>query len=478
MTEEHELSQENAFATAPIGSLIAKFAIPCVISLVVNGLYNIVDQIFIGNGVGYLGNSATNVVFPLTILCAALGVLFGDGAATYASLKSGQGNIENAKKGVSSGILMSVITAVVLFAVAVIFLKPIVYLFGCTESVEPYALGYGRIVTIGFPFVLIGTTLNSIIRADGSPKHAMIALLSGAIFNTIMDPIAIFVFHWGVEGAALATITGQFISLIIYLSYLNKWKTFKLVKKDFRLSFQHCKAILPLGISSFINQMAIVIMTVMINNALTTYGAESAYGADIPLAAMGITLKVNQIFLFVVVGIAAGAQPIIGFNLGAKHIGRVMKAFKICVISAFISAMVAFVAFEFFPMPIVSLFGAESDLYNDFAVKSFRIFLLFCIFNGFQTVASIFLQAIERPVPAMILSLSRQIVFFIPAVLILPKFWGIEGVLWAGPVADGLAFILALTVILFEIKKLKTLGHEHSTDDIKIREQLVEELGI
>ena len=473
---EHQLAQENPFATAPIGRLIAKFAIPCVISLVVNGLYNIIDQIFIGNGVGYLGNSATNVVFPLTILCAALGVLFGDGAATYASLKSGEGNIDDAKKGVSSGILMSVITAVVLLAATAIFLKKIVYLFGCTETVEPYALGYGRIVLIGFPFVLIGTTLNSIIRADGSPKYAMIALVSGAVFNTIMDPIAIFVFHWGVEGAALATITGQFISLIIYLSYLNKWKTFKIIKKDIRLSLKHCRAILPLGVSSFINQMAIVIMTVVINNALTTYGAESAYGADIPLAAMGITLKVNQIFLFIVVGVAAGAQPIIGFNLGAKHIERVLKALKICVISATIAAIVAFTIFEFFPMSIVSLFGAESDLYNEFAVKSFRIFLLFCIFNGFQTVASIFLQAIERPAQAMVLSLSRQIVFLIPAVLIFPKSLGIDGVLWAGPVADGLSFILALAVILIEIKNLKTVGHQHSSGNIEIRKQLAEEL--
>ena len=455
--EEHQLTQENSLATAPIGRLIAKFAIPCVISLVVNGLYNIIDQIFIGNGVGYLGNSATNVVFPLTILSAALGVLFGDGAATYCSLKSGEGNIEDAKKGVTSGILLSVIAAVVLFALVAIFLKQIVYLFGCTETVEPYALGYGSIVMIGFPFVIISNTLNSIIRADGSPKLAMVSLVSGAIFNTIMDPIFIFVFNWGVEGAALATIIGQLISLIISLSYVNKWKTFKLVKKDFRFSLRHCRAILPLGTSSFINQMAIVIMTIAINNALVTYGAKSVYGAEIPLAAMGITLKVNQIFLFIVVGVAAGAQPIIGFNLGAKRIERVMKAFKICVISAIIAAIVAFIAFEFFPMSIVSLFGSESDLYNDFAVKSFRIFLLFCIFNGFQTVASIFLQAIERPVPAMMLSLSRQIVFLIPAVLILPKFLGIDGVLWAGPVADGLAFILALAVILIVIKSLKTI---------------------
>lgn len=469
--KEHQLTQENPLATAPIGKLIAKYAIPCVISLVVNGLYNIVDQIFIGNGVGYLGNSATNVVFPLTILCVAIGTLFGDGTATYLSLKLGEHRLEDAKKGVATGIILSVVAALALFAVSAIFLKQIVYLFGCTETIEPYALGYGSIVMIGFPFVLVSTTLNSIIRADGSPKIAMISMVSGAIFNTIVDPIFIFVFKWGVEGAALATIMGQIIAFIIALSYIKKWKSIKLQRSDYKFSLQHCKAIVPLGVSSFINQMAIVIMTAFINNALNDSGSKSLYGADIPLAAMGITLKVNQILLFIVVGIASGAQPILGYNFGIKNLQRVMKTFYICTISATVVAVAAFFIFQFAPMSIVSLFGAESDLYNEFAVKSFRIFLLFCILNGFQTVASIFLQAIERPVQAMVLSLSRQIVFLIPFVIILPKYFGIEGVLWAGPVADALAFVLALiiTVIVIrklkiteikEIRKLKKLGNE------------------
>lgn len=464
--ESHPLSQENLLATAPVGKLIAKYAIPCVISLVVNGLYNIIDQIFIGNGVGYLGNSATNVVFPLTVLCVALGVLFGDGAATYLSLKLGEGNTEDAKSGAASGILLSVVTSVVLLAVTAVFLKQIVYLFGCTETVEPYALGYGSIVMIGFPFVLIATTLNSIIRADGSPKLAMISLVSGAVFNTIMDPVFIFVFHWGVQGAAIATIMGQIISFLISISYMKKWKSVKLEKKDYRFSKRHCSAIIPLGISSFINQMATVIMTAVINNMLTAYGTSSIYGTDIPLAVMGITLKVNQIFLFIVVGIATGAQPTIGFNRDAKNLKRVMKAFRICVVSAIIASTAAFAIFQFAPMSIVSLFGSESDLYNEFAIRSFRIFLLFCILNGFQTVASIFVQAIERPVQAMILSLSRQIVFLVPAIIILPKHLGIDGVLWAGPVADALAFVLALVVIIIEIRKLKSVDMKSIADSV------------
>lgn len=226
----------NPLATAPVGGLIAKYSIPCVVSLVVNGLYNIVDQIFIGHGVGYLGNSATNVVFPLTILCAALGVLFGDGAATYLSLKLGEGNQEDAKKGVVNGILLSIVVGIILCVVSMVFLKPIIYLFGCTQTVEPYALGYGSIVAIGFPFVLISTAMNSIIRADGAPRLAMVSLLSGAIFNTIADPIFIFIFGWGVQGAALATIMGQILSFLISLSYIKKWKSVKITKKTCALA--------------------------------------------------------------------------------------------------------------------------------------------------------------------------------------------------------------------------------------------------
>jgi len=276
------------------------------------------------------------------------------------------------------------------------------------------------------------------------------------VLNTVLDPVFIFVFHWGVQGAAIATIMGQILSFGISVAYLKKWKSIRLTRRDYHFSLRHCRAIVPLGISSFINQMATVILTAVINNMLTVYGAASVYGTDIPLAVMGITLKVNQIFLFIVVGIATGAQPVIGFNRGAGNYARVMQAFKICVISATLAAAGAFTVFQFAPMAIVSLFGAESELYNAFAVQSFRIFLLFCVLNGFQTVASIIVQAIERPFQAMLLSLSRQIVFFIPAVLILPRFLGIEGVLWAGPAADGLAFVLALAVTVAEIRRLKS----------------------
>lgn len=458
--EEHGFARENPLATAPVGRLVAGYAVPCVISLVVNGLYNIVDQIFIGNGVGYLGNTATNVVFPLTVLCVALGVLFGDGAATYLSLKLGEGREDDAKKGVVNGILLAVTASAALLAATAVFLKPIVYLFGCTATAEPYALEYGSIVMAGFPFVLISTTLNSIVRADGSPRLAMVSLVSGAVFNTAADPLFIFVFHWGVQGAAIATVMGQAIAFLISISYLGKWKSVKIGKRDWRFSAAHCRAIVPLGVSSFINQMATVVMTAVINNMLAAYGSASVYGTDIPLAAMGITLKVNQIFLFVVVGIATGAQPVIGFNCGAGNIKRVLKAFWICVLGAFAVSAAAFAVFQLAPMSIVSLFGSESEAYNAFAVKSFRIFLLLCVPNGFQTVASIFMQAVKRPAQAMALSLSRQIAFLVPAAILLPKYLGIDGVLWAGPLADALAFALALAVSAAELRRLKRAGAE------------------
>lgn len=444
---------EQALASGPVGKTILFYAIPSVVSLVVNGLYNIVDQIFIGQGIGYIGNSATNVIFPLTVFSAAVGILFGDGAATYLSLKLGRGEREDAKKGVANGILISILCGILLLAITAVFLEPIEKMFGATDTVLPYGLAYGRIIIIGFPFVLISTTLNSVIRADGSPKVAMVSLLAGAIWNTIMDPIAIFVFDWGIEGVAIATISGQFISFLVSLSYITRFKLVKLKRSDYKFEFKYIRAITPLGISGFINQMAIVIMTAVLNNVLVQYGADSAYGTDIPLAVMGIVLKINQILLFIIVGIASGAQPLISYNYGSGNTERVKKGFYFCVIWATVISALGFLLFQLKPLWIIGLFGSESELYNEFAVKCLRIFLLACVLNGFQTVSSIFVQQIERPLKALVLSLSRQIVFLIPLAIVMPRFWGVDGVLWAGPVADTLAFILAGIIVFSELRK-------------------------
>ncbi|MEY8390322.1 MATE family efflux transporter [Lachnospiraceae bacterium 45-W7] len=446
---------EQALASGAIGKTILFYAIPSVISLVVNGLYNIVDQIFIGQGIGYLGNSATNVIFPLTVFAAAVGILFGDGAATYLSLKLGRGEREEAKKGVSNGILISVFCGILLLLVSFFFLEPIEKLFGATETVLPYGLAYGKIIMIGFPFVLISTTLNSIIRADGSPKVAMASLLAGAIWNTIMDPIAIFVLDWGIEGVAIATVSGQFLSFLVSLSYITKFKLVKLKRRDYRFEFKYVRAIAPLGISGFINQMAIVVMTAVLNNILVQYGEDSTYGTDIPLAVMGIVLKINQILVFIIVGIASGAQPLISYNYGSGNTERVKKGFYFCITWATVISALGFLLFQLKPLWIINLFGSESELYNEFTVKCLRIFLLACLLNGFQTVSSIFVQQIEQPLKALLLSLSRQIVFLIPLAMFFPRFLGVEGVLWAGPAADTLAFLLALIVVFMELRKYR-----------------------
>lgn len=449
----------NAFATEPIGKLITKFAIPCVISLLVNSLYNIVDQIFIGWGVGYLGNGATNVVFPITIVALALSLMIGDGGAAYLSLKLGEGDTAKARRGVGNALAMVIVVSILLAAVFLGFINPILNLFGATDVLRPYALEYGFVIGLGLPFMMIPAALNSMIRADGSPKYAMFSMILGAVINTVFDPIFIFVFGMGVRGAAIATVMGQVASFVFSIIYVFRFKNFRLTLADLRPQAAVCRNVLSFGISSFITQIAITIVMALSNNLLASYGAQSVYGSEIPLTAMGIVMKVNQILISILVGISTGAQPIIGFNYGAKNFHRVRKAFDIALVASEIVAVVGFLIFQFAPMSVVSLFGSEEGLYNEFAVLSFRIFLLLCPLTGFQTVAAIYLQAIGKPGKSALLSLSRQIIFFVPAALILPCFLGVLGVLWTGPVADGLAFLLALGLILYERNQLKKVSH-------------------
>lgn len=442
----------NPLGTEPIGKLIGRFAIPCVISLLVNSLYNIVDQIFIGRGVGYLGNGATNVVFPITIITLAIALLIGDGGAAYLSLKQGEGRREEANHGIGNAIILAVCSGIILLAVSFLFLKPLLYLFGCTDVLYPYANEYGRVIVIGIPFVVFSTALNSIIRADGSPQYAMGSMILGALINTILDPVFIFVFGWGVGGAALATIMGQIASCLFSVLYLRKFRTVSIQKEHLKLKLSYTRAVASLGVSSFITQAAVVVVMAVTNNLLGRYGAQSVYGAEIPITAMGIVMKVNQIMISIIVGIAAGAQPIIGFNYGAGNTARVKKTLKWTILSATIVAALFFVLFQFFTQSVINLFGSEEGLYNEFAAKCFKIFLMTCILNGFQTVASIFMQAIGKPVQSAILSLSRQIIILVPAAILLSHLLGVEGVLWSGPAADTIAFILAATFLTMEMK--------------------------
>ena len=455
--------QENILGTEKIGKLIRKFSIPCIISLLVNSLYNMVDQIFIGWGVGYLGNGATNVVFPLTMICLAFALMLGDGASSYFSLKLGEKKKEEATKGVGNGITMSIIIAILFCAITLIFLPQLLNLFGCTDALRDYALKYGGIIAIGLPFMIIGTTLNSIIRADGSPKYAMTSMVLGAILNIILDPILIFAFKMGVEGAAIATILSQFITFILNVLYIKKFKSITLNKESFKIKLNVAKKVVTLGISSFITQMSFVFVVAVENNLLAKYGAESKFGREIPITVLGIVMKISQILNSIIIGISAGSQPIFGYNYGARKFDRVKQTLKIVLGTSVMISIFAFILFQTIPDKLISIFGSGDELYMEFACLTFRIYLLLCIFNGIQIPSGIFFQAIGKSSRSAILSLSRQIVFLIPAMFILSNIFGLMGILYSGPVADGIAFLLSVTFLIIEIRKLKKIDVDNKT---------------
>ena len=461
--------QENILGYEKIGKLIRKFSIPCIISLLVNSLYNIVDQIFIGWGVGYLGNGATNVVFPLTMIALAFSLMFGDGSSSYLSLKLGEKKQKEASKGVENGIFLSALIAIIICVISFIFLPQILNLFGCTDALRSYALDYGYIIVIGLPFMMIGTTLNSIIRADGNPKYAMISMVSGAILNTILDPIFIFVFNMGVKGAAIATIISQILTAILNILYIRKFKSVKVNIKEFKPEFKVMKKVSMLGISSFITQMSIVFVIATENNLLSKYGAQSKFGSEIPITVLGIVMKINQILNSIIIGITSGAQPIIGYNYGAQKYDRVKKTLKTVLGVSVIISTIAFVLFQTIPDKLISIFGSGDGLYMEFACIAFRTYLMLCIFNGIQIPSGIFFQAIGKSGKSAVLSLSRQIALLIPSMIILGQIFGVTGVLYAGPVADGLSFIISATLLILEIKNL---GKNNQTVKEQERKQI------
>ena len=473
------MEKENILGTEKIGKLMRKFSIPCIISVVVKSLYNIVDQIFIGWGVGYLGNGATNVVFPLTMVCLAFALMFGDGSSAFLSLKLGEKKKEEARKGVANGILTSIIIAIILCIAILAFLPQLLNVFGCTDALKEYALGYGYIIAVGLPFMMIGTTLNSIIRADGNPKYAMTSMLTGAILNIILDPIFIFAFKMGVEGAAIATVISQFVTFLMNILCIRKFKSIEIEKQDFKLNPALAGQVSMLGISSFITQMAIVVVMAFENNLLGKYGAESEFGSEIPITVLGIVMKISQILNSIIIGIAAGAQPILGYNYGAAKYDRVKKTLKIVLSLSVVVSTIAFILFQTIPDRLISIFGSGDALYMEFACLAFRTYLMLCICNGIQIPSSIFFQAIGKGIKSAFLSLSRQILFLIPAMVTFGHLFGIHGILYAGPFADGLAFIIATVLLIFQVKNLnkanvvsQTVIDDTSTDN-KLDKQIV-----
>lgn len=452
--------RENPLGYAPIGKILPKFAIPAVISMLVSALYNIVDQIFIGQGVGMYGNAATNVAFPLTTLATALGLLLGIGGASNFNLEMGKKNPDKAKKVAGAAYGSLVLSGVIICIIVRLFLHPLIIAFGATEQVLDYAMTYVGITSFGMPFYILGIGGNHLIRSDGSPTFAMLSNVSGAVLNAILDPIFIFKFHWGIAGAAAATITGQILSAILVLSYLPRYKTVKFKLSDFIPRGKYVLAVASLGGAACFNQLAMMLMQIVMNNVLRYYGARSVYGSDIPLAVVGIVSKVNMIFMAIVIGISQGSQPLFGFNYGARNYTRVRKTYKLSGSIATGIAIIAFLAFQLFPRQITSIFGNGEEAYYQFAIRYFRIFMFFTFINGIQPLTSNFFTSIGKAKKGILLSMTRQIIFLIPLVIILPMIIGIDGVMFAGPIADGAAGALAITMVLREFKKMPRDGEE------------------
>ncbi|MBM6968905.1 MATE family efflux transporter [Pseudoramibacter alactolyticus] len=460
MTAEKQNQGSNPLGWEKIPALLRQFAVPSIIAMVVSSLYNIVDQIFIGQGVGYLGNAATNVAFPITTICLALTLLIGIGGAANFSLELGRGNDAQAEKTVGTVVWMAAIVGVTLAAVVESAMTPMLYAFGATKTVLPYAQSYVRFTGLGLPFLLLTNVMSNMIRADGSPKYSMMFMVVGAVTNTILDPIFIFGLHLGVAGAAMATALSQVLSCIIAVRYLFQYKTVQLTRASFaRPNLWDCGHIAMLGMSNSLNQVLFALVQVILNHSLTHYGALSIYGTDIPLSGAGICMKVNAIVIGVFVGLAQGSQPILGFNYGARQYGRVKATFKLAVKYSFIISVIAFVAFQFFPKTIVSLFGAaDNRLYMRFTVLFMRTFLCTVLINGVQLLSSNFFSAIGKPARGIVLSLSRQVLFLIPMILILPLKWGIVGIMWSAPMADLASFVLSLVLDRIEFRKMDQLS--------------------
>lgn len=444
----------NFLGTERISRLLIKFSIPCILSLLVSALYNIVDQIFIGQGVGYLGNAATNVVYPVTVIALGFSLLIGDGCAAKYSISLGKGDRESGKSAIGNSIIAITLLSIVISVLGFIFTDKILYFFGATENCFDYAKSYLQIILIGIPFYMFTSGMNAVIRADGSPKYSMISMVIGAVLNLILDPVTIFIFHWGVTGAAAATVVGQLVSCVLTVAYFFKPKSFKLDAGSFKFKFKKFGNICTLGISSFITQISIVVVCAVTNNVIVKYGVQSEYGADIPLSVIGIVMKVFSIVISIVVGIAVGGQPIAGFNYGAKKYKRVLNTYKAVVLSCAIVGLIATLTFELMPKVLISLFGDGGETYTKFAVLCFRIYLGGIFFGCIQKSSCIFLQSIGKPIKATILSLSRDIIFLIPLVIVLPMYFGIEGALWSAPIADVLSIILTVILIAGELKKL------------------------
>lgn len=452
---EHE---KNPLGYKPVRNLLITFSIPAIISCLINSIYNIVDQIFIGQGVGYLGNAATTVAFPIMTILLAFGTLIGAGSSAYAAIRLGEKQEAEAEKTLSNAFSFTVIIGILLMVIGLIFLKPILTLFGATENIMPYAIDYTAIILIGTPFNLISIVLSNLARTDGHPRLSMYGMLIGAGLNTILDPIYIFVFHWGVRGAAIATITSQLISAVVLTQYFVRRSKnplhMRLHLADMKPNFKRIRQFLTLGISSGITQSVSCIMQVVMNNSLVFYGNQSEVGGDVALSAMGIVMKIAMIMGAFGIGVGIGAQPILGYNTGAGNYHRIKKTYTYAVVFATVLIFICWIFCQTMPEAIISIFGNENASFTDFAVKCLRIYLFSIFCAGFQIVSTNYFQATGQPLKASILSMLRQLLLLIPLILILPLFMGLNGILFSAPIADAASAVIVAFFIVPEMKKL------------------------
>ena len=453
MTQEKQMT--NPLGTDRISTLVARFAVPSIIAMLVSAVYNIADQLFIGNAVGTLGNAATNIAFPLSMLCTSLALLFGIGGAASFNLHMGAGRKEEAPYYIGNSITMLLSLGFLLLLITELFLNPLLVLFGSPADVLPLAEQYVRVTAVGFPFLILTIGSGHLIRADGNPKMAMFVTVSGAVIN--IDALFVFGFQWGMYGAAWATVIGQIISAAIAIRYLMHYHTVTLEKQHFIPSGKVLAQICSLGMSSGINQIAMMIVQITMNNLLKHYGAQSVYGESIPIACSGIVMKVNQLYFSVIIGLSQGSQPIQSFNYGAKQYNRVKESYRLAITGGAIVSIVSFLLFQIFPRQILGLFGSGSKEYFDFGVNYFRIFLLFTWLNFMQPISSTFFSSIGKAYKGTFLSLTRQILFLLPLLLLFPRFWGIKGILYASPVADVLSFAVGLAMVIHEFQLIRKL---------------------
>ncbi len=459
---------KNPLGYQPIGRLLMKFAIPSVVSMLVNAVYNIVDQIFIGQGVGYLGNAATTVSFPIVTIILAVGTMLGAGGSAYAAIKLGEKNEAEAEKTLGNIFVLLTIIGLALTILGLVFLDTILKIFGATPNNMMYARDYASIILIGTVFNLLGIGLSNMARCDGSPNVAMYSMITGALLNCILDPTYIFIFGWGVKGAAIATITSQIISTIILVYYFTKKGNMRLRFVNMKLKPSICKMAFSLGISSCITQLSSTVLQIVLNNSLVYYGNLTSVTGDVALSAMGIVMKISQIIVSICVGVGIGAQPILGFNKGANQPKRIKKTYKLASTIATSVTTIGWAMFMLIPHIILMLFGTADENFTDFAIKAMRIYDLGVFCAGFQITSTSYFQATGQPMKASILSSLRQLILLIPLIVILPTEFGLDGILMAGPIADITSAIIVFFFIHHEMKKL----------DKQIAEKTEEELGI